>query len=375
MKNLFNIFLSASLALTFATGCDDDDTYVVVDPAANMVKVVSRQTTLPAAPSQGKVVVEADAPVTVTSTADGWLTTSVDGNTILLNTDFNASLESRSATLTIKSGTKESQIAVIQEGVIVDVDLGGSTSIGLTKDNAQTLEYDLKSNCETTFNTDVDWVNVTISDGVRASGGKTLVVSLEENTTGHLRRGNITYKAGPVEGVIPVSQYEFDKDIAGDYEFRYYNSTKKNTYKRSCVVSKTSEGYNCEFAYSSTEKYNIPMIFDPDKCTFTINSASHIGTYNDKDAFTIILGHNAANSLYNTTSTSIGLTGAIKHSGEATTIEFLDNGSWSGFTAKCISIRTFNTNPPSGTRVAERVQLWFPILYRADKTEEDNGNN
>ena len=136
MKKFLNLIYAAALVLTLATGCSDDDKYEVVDPSANIVKIVSRETTLPASASQGKIVVEADAPVTVTSTADGWLTTTVNGNTILLDAEFNPSLESRSATLTIKSGTKESKVAVIQEGVIVDLDLGGMTSIALTSDDA-----------------------------------------------------------------------------------------------------------------------------------------------------------------------------------------------------------------------------------------------
>lgn len=358
MKKLFNIFLSASLALVLATGCNDDDKYVVVDPVANMVKVVSRETTLPAAASQGKVVVEADAPITVSSTADGWLTTTVEGNTILLNADFNSSIESRSATLTIKSGTKESQVAVIQEGVIFSLDLGGATSLTPSSD-AQTLEYPLNANCDVELSTDVDWIKVTATEG-RAASGRVLVISLEENS-GNPRSGNIIYKAGPREGKIKVVQ---DMSIEGEYDFIYYNSGQTTTYKKTCVVSKTSDGYNCELAYSSTQKYNIPMTFNPDKGTLTINSAQYVGKYNGNDAFTIVLGYNSANSLYNTTSTSVGLTANIVNKDGKITAEFLDNGSWSGYTAKCIAIRTFSTNPPSGSYVAQVVQLWFPTLSR-----------
>lgn len=361
MKKLFNIFLSASLALVLATGCNDDDKYVVVDPVANMVKVVSRETTLPAAPSQGKVVVEADAPVTVTSTADGWLTTTVEGNTILLNADFNSSLESRSATLTIKSGTKESQIAVIQEGVIVDLDLSGATGIGVTKDAAQTFEYPLNSNCDVEFSTDADWIDVTEAD---AASGKVLIVSLDENKTGHMRKGNITYKAGPVEGNIPVSQYEFAKDIAGTYEFRYYSGTSKATmYKRTCTVSETSDGYVCSVVYSSTQTYDIPMTFDPEKCMFKIYAGQYLCMVNNRYAFTVIGAANSAGSLYVSYGTSYSTDGYVEYADGVTKVEFVDNGSWADYTFKYLTIRSYTTNPASGTATT-LVNFYFPFLYR-----------
>lgn len=366
MKKLFNIFLAASLALVLATGCNDDDKYVVVDPVANMVKVVGRETTLPAAASQGKVIVEADAPVTVTSTADGWLTTTVEGNTILLSADFNASLESRSATLTIKSGTKESKIAVVQEGIIVSVDLGAETSITPTS-HAQTLEYPLNANCDVEFSTDADWIKVTELDS-RAESGRVLVISLEENPNGP-RTGNIIFKAGPREGSIPVVQ---DMSIAGDYELRYYTGSSKATSgKKNCTIYETSTGeYMCKVQLSSSETYEIPLTFDAENKTFTIFNATKVGTYNSKDAFSMILGPKSdGTGTYNTTTATVNVSGKIIYDEKegAITCELLDNGSWNGYIAKAVYIRTYNTNPPSGSVVSTRIQFWFPTLYRADK--------
>lgn len=359
MKNTFKILLAACFAFGLATSCNDDEDYVAVDPVANMVKVVSRNTSLPAAASQGEVVVEAEGSVTATTTAQGWLTTTVSGNRIILNADFNPSYESRVAVLNIKSGTKETEMSVIQEGIILD--LGGVTTLGTSSDDACTFEIPMKTNCNLEFNSDADWISASVEDGV-------LSVKFTQNTTGHVRRGNLTYKAGPIEGTIPATQYDFNKDVAGDYELRYSNSAKTANYKKACTVSKTSTGYNCHVVLSATEEYDIPLAFDPGKCRFTVNSASYCGTYAEKDAFAIILGHNAENGLYNTTSTSVGMSADVVYSAadNATVASFADNGSWSGMTAKAVYIRTFNTNPPSGSAVSTRVQFWFPTLFKAD---------
>ncbi|MDE5810604.1 MAG: hypothetical protein K2H59_10065 [Muribaculaceae bacterium] len=364
MKKIFNIFLLATLSLIFVTGCSDDK-YEVVDPVANMVKIVSRETTLPASASQGKVVVDATSPVTVTSTADGWLTTTVEGNTILINVDFNSSLESRSATLTIKSGTKESQVAVIQEGVIVNFDLGEATSIKFSSD-AQTVEYPVSSNCDVEFSTDVDWINIAEAES-RASNEKVILISLDENPNGP-RSGNIVYKAGLREGYIPVDQ---DMSILGEYELRYYTgSSKATSAKKSCVISKTESGYICTVELSSSESYEVPLTYDAEKSTLAIYNATQVGTYNDKDAFSMILGPKTdGTGTYNTTNASVNISGDIVYDKEdgAVICEFLDNGSWSGYIARAVYIRTYNTNPPSGSVVSTRVQFWYPTLYKADK--------
>lgn len=362
MNKIYKILLPAFLSLFAFSACNDNDEYVVVDPVANMVKVVSRDTSFPAAPSEGKVVVESDQPVDVSCPAD-WLKTSVNGNVITLNADFNPSLESRSAVLTIKSGSKMSQIAVTQLGVVVD--FGGLTSLAIDADTLRVVEIPMKSNCDIEFASDVDWLSIAPQDNI-------LKITVSENQSGGIRRGNFSYKAGSVECKIPVVQYDFDKYIAGDCLLKYSNSAHTANYSKKCVVTNDSTGYHCQVALSDTEKYDIPLVFDAEKCSLKIHSAQLIGKWDGYDAFAIILGHNAENGLYNTTVKSVCLEGQVNHvvdaSGNGATVaSFVDNGSWSGFTAKAVYVRTFKTNPPSGTAVTTRVQFWYPELYRADK--------
>lgn len=367
MKKFINLIYAAALVLTLATGCSDDDKYEVVDPSANIVKIVSRETTLPAAASQGKIVVEADAPVTVTSTADGWLTTTVNGNTILLDAEFNPSLESRSANLTIKSGTKVSQVAVIQEGVIVDLDLGGMTSISLTSDDAKEFEVSLTANCDAEFNSDVDWITISENTESRAANSKVIMISVAENNSGRIRTGNVTYKVGPVEGQIPVSQYEFAKDIAGEYEFHYYTGSTKATEKtlKSTLTEKNGT-YLCHVVYSSTIEFDIPLTFDTENCSFKMFSGQAVGTLDGNQAYIILGGQNyEGTSSYYNVSESISMDGILNYTDTEMQIEFVDNGSWSNRIAKYFSIRTYDTTPISGAGIKNYTgSLWFPFLKR-----------
>lgn len=365
MKKLFKISLSLCLALTFMVGCSDDDKYTPADPSQQMVKITKRETTLPASPSQARIEVEAEGPVTVTTTADGWLTPTVNGNVITFDATFNASLESRSATVTIKCGQKSSNVAIIQEGVIAD--LGGLTNIVSTNDDARTFEIPAKTNCDVAFNSDADWVNVEIEDGV-------LKISLAPNATGHVRRANLTYSAGPVHGEVPILQYDFAKDIAGDYQWIYSNnSSGANWYYYNCNVSKTTSGYNCHITINSTVAFDIPMTFDAENCKFTINSATNIGMYNENYAFSIVYGpRNSDNALYLTTSTAVSMSGTAIHYDdyEATYFEFEDNGSWNGFTASAIYVRTYATNPLSGSVISTPFGWWYPTLVKPDAVAE-----
>lgn len=111
------------------------------------------------------------------------------------------------------------------------------------------------------------------------------------------------------------------------------------------------------------------MTFDSEKCKFTINNATKIGTYGGYDAFSMILGPKSdGTGTYNTTLASVSVSGSVIADDKGNcTVAFVDNGSWSGYIAKAVYVRTFATNPPSGSAKATRVQLWYPTLYRAAK--------
>ncbi len=55
------------------------------------------------------------------------------------------------------------------------------------------------------------------------TNSKELKVSLSENTTGHLRADYIKYQVAAVTDSFIVKQFDFDKDIAGEYVFAYYD--------------------------------------------------------------------------------------------------------------------------------------------------------
>jgi len=63
-----------------------------------------------------------------------------------------------------------------------------------------------------------EWANASVD-----TNSKELKVSLSENTTGHLRADYIKYQVAAVTDSFIVKQFDFDKDIAGEYVFAYYD--------------------------------------------------------------------------------------------------------------------------------------------------------
>lgn len=363
MKKIFSIMaLALATAMTF-TACDDDDT-VVVDPTANALKVVSQTTSFGAAQSTGTIVVDATDPVSVTSNAGEWLTTSVSGNTVTVNAEQNNSLEGRTATLTIQAGAKKTDISVIQSGAIFV--FGGPEAISVN-DNARTLTYSVKANLPVSFTSEADF----ISTEYNAEEG-TVTIKLTKNDTGHIREGAIAYTCGDLTDEIPVRQCDFAKDLAGDYQLRFFDTSTGNLMYVPSTLKKTGSNYSIEVPSMSI---SIPVQYDSSTFAITMHSGQKVGTFKyqgkDYDLVTVAWDTNAGYLTWAATmSVTAGFyTETLEDGTVATVAEFEDTGTWPGYTIDAMRIELFSGTPYGSSTRAKltRITFWQPYLVRFDE--------
>lgn len=332
------------------TACDDDDDKWVGDGTSTL-SILSRETSFPAAASQGSIVVDTTDPVTVTSSDQGWVTTAVSGNTISVSVTENTSLDGRSSTLTIKAGSKTAEISVIQSGLIFD--MGGVLNIG-SGDDATTLTYPFKTNAPVTVTTDADWCTASIVDDA-------LVVNMTENSTGHVRRCNIFYKVGTIEDRIPVAQCDFDKDIAGRWMFFYMNTSGQNNGFYADVLKSGSKYY-----LDLGDGDKVPLSFNAATGTLTIKAGQFIRNYVDANNKTYYM-HTVVwdtSEGYLTWNSSAGMAAELTYSaltdGTPVTIGlFKDDGGWGSYVSTALRLELFTSKTLSTTT---RVNSYFTMV-------------
>lgn len=354
MKKVINILATALLLFTGFTSCDNDDDIVSVMPAK--VTILSRETSFPASASSGKIVVDTDAPVSVSTSDTGWVTTSVDGNVITVNVEANTSYDGRSATLTITSGDASSQIAIIQAGVIVD--LHGVINI-LTGNDEANYSYDIKTNVDPEISSDAEWIKASIVDGK-------LNLKIEANNTGHFRKGSVTFKAGEYESSLPITQVDYDQDIAGDgYAFAYINSTTGRVNYFDAEVGRTGSSYWIKIPDLN---FTIPVTFDPKEVSLTMAAGSYIGDYQGMYIHTVLWDTDEG---YLTWSTAASMTAKFNYFDDNTDAycileaDFEDNGSWGSYVSKALRLEAFSSLPAgSGNRKGSILNMPYPFLQK-----------
>lgn len=334
------------------TSCRDDSDYPEVETPGT-IEIVSRELSFPAAASQGNIVVKASHPVTVTTDVDQpWMTAVVDGNVITVNVTENTSLYGRVSNLTLHSGTGKAYVSVIQSGLIFD---RGVSEID-SDDDGKTLVYMFKANVpEVLVTSDVDWCHPSVVNGE-------LIVELDANDTGHMRQGSITYKCSTIEGVIPVRQCDFDKDIAGPCKFMY-----DGTKSYDATLSRDGSKY----ILSLGSDYDIPVSYDHYSRTISIKAGGYVKDIVEKDVtyylFTVM--RDAAAGSY-TWGTSIGMAAPLDYTtmsdGTYATIGvFEDDGVWGSRISTSICLEAYKTmTPGSSTRFKRIVEFKNPYFVR-----------
>lgn len=350
MKRIFNLILCALCVISY-TSCNDDEgiEYTQVSP----IKIISRDVNFPASASQGSIVVDAPGEFTVSTTDQGWCTTSVSGSTIQVNVEENLGLEARNSMLTIRCGTDTTSIAIIQSGVIFDLSAGSQIMLS---DEAKTYSYDIKCNTKLTLTSSEDWITVSVEEDQ-------LHITLTENNTGHMRKGSIAYKAGTNEDQIIVIQSDFEKDIAGEYMLLFTDEETGGLKYLDATFSKTGNAYSIELTGVGL---SIPVTYSTSG-ELTIKAGQYLGDNGPYKVHTVLWDTQAG---YLTWSASVSMSGNFKYVEEDgvgyTIAPILDNGSWGTYQPDAIRLEAFtSTTLSSSTRKGSLLSLIDPYLQRA----------
>ena len=313
----------------------------------SLIHVTKSDVLFEAAAGNGTVVFEAAGEVTAETDRD-WCSATVDGNTVNVSVTENGSLEGRSSQLVLRCGTDSVHVTVQQIGLRFQLSAGGEIVTG--SDDEHSLTYDMSSNVPLTFEPDGDWFSV-------ASDGEHLTVNFKENTSGHARIGILRYSSDTFSDSLKVTQYDFDKDIAGPCILTFYETAEGEggLMGLNAVLSRTALSIP---AYGWT----IPVTFDSEKARFTMNNGSAMGTYQGYNIYNTVLGGG-----YYTWSTSVCVLFPLGYDAEAgiTFFDMQDAGTWT-YPIECMMFYAFNGAAASASAVDSVLRLYAPSIWRMD---------
>lgn len=227
-----SIYVIGIAAMGLMASCSSDSDYQAV--AESTINVLSAQTMLGPSDSEGAVTVDC-TPMKAYTDEPSWLSTSIEGSTVKLAAIANDSRQSRNAKLVIKKTENDSVVInVAQYGLVLEMN-----NADMIYSNDQPVEFTktYRSNTDMKVISAPEWANASVD-----TNSKELKVSLSENTTGHLRADYIKYQVAAVTDSFIVKQFDFDKDIAGEYVFAYYDfneDTKLELHTVRATLSRT----------------------------------------------------------------------------------------------------------------------------------------
>lgn len=215
----------------------------------------------------------ATIPMSVTSDAE-WLKGLIADGILTINADRNTKLQARTGILTITVGDLTYDITVNQGPLTFP--LVKVTEIS-QNDDAKTYTYNFPSDIEVTLSSDVEWLHGSFEN-------ETVTITVDANNDGHIRKGNLSYSLEGTEGSVSVEQYEFDKDIAGEYQWIYTNPADNVDYYYPATIKRDGSNYAIDFTLG---RYNVSAAITWDDNTRTLNLAggNYIGMWSSYYAY------------------------------------------------------------------------------------------
>lgn len=445
MKKIYKSLFIAMIAAAGLTACSDYEAPDITTGPA--ISIVSRSTDFPAAASTGVIKFKADGPVTVTS-ANDWITASVEGDEINVAVTQNNSIDGRAGSIIVKSGDAEDEISIIQSGLIfkydeigtIDIEadawshdykadaslpievtsdaewLKGSVSEGVltisadrntklqgrtgvitikvgdltdeitvnqgpltfplikvTKisqnDDAKTYTYEFPSDVEVTFTSDVAWLHGSFAN-------ETVTVTVDANNEGHIRSGKLSYSLEGAEGSITVEQYEFDKDIAGEYQWLFTDPSDNQDYYYRAELKRNGNDYSLDFILGRYQ-LSAPVTWNDKTRTLNLAGGTYVGKWSSYFAYVCY-------SFYDPEDGKTYFTWSDEPSMNASFVYFEQSGygvTGAAFTdAKTfdydlinLQINAFSAQPPSSsTSKGYITKMVDPMLMRMQALSSEN---
>ncbi len=354
MKKIFSLICMATFALSFVA-CSDDDEVGAEYNRASTISVVKSDVLFSASAGTGTVVVRAQGPISFESSSEWCKTTALNDSTLQVSVDDNENNSGRSSQITIKSGVDSVNVTVQQQGFYLQSDMSTGAVLG---DEACREAYAFSTSGTPTIASTADWLSASVE-------GDSLVVTATGNETGHMRQGYIKYTFGSYKDSVQVTQYDFDKDLAGNYYFAYYNASGQ-LYALMGVLQQSEDGYVLSIPQLG---FNIPVAFDAINHQLTISAGSYLGDYTYSGTVYptyTILGSSEAG--YLTWSKSVKYAATFEYDEEegVTIAEFGDVGSWQ-YVVDYLQFYLFKSNTlNSANRFGSIVTMYEPFLQKMD---------
>jgi hypothetical protein len=285
MKKIFSMLAITVLGGLALSSCDNDDTTNEI--ATHGLAVTSATTKFDAIGGTNSITV-ANTPVSA-YTNDDWATVAIDGNTVKVTATQNNDIQSRHASVVIKSSAEDSAVVNIdQDGMVMEI----ANSKTTFNDAAGEHKIHINHNLPVTVTTKADWLSASVADD-------SLTVTTTENTTGEPRQAWVYYSSGIITDSIRVMQFTPEKDILGDYNLYYYSNKKWHVL--GVNIGKEANGsYAMHFTDEGMADYgwSVPVTIGTDKPEFTFTNLSKIGTFTDDKTYSVLWMVMAADDEY-----------------------------------------------------------------------------
>lgn len=358
MKKYLYIIIWTMLLAIIPSACsnDMDNPYATT----SRMKIIKSDVLFDAPASEGSIEVESGSPINAECNAS-WCTVKVEGNVIWVTTTQNSNLNGRSAILTISNKENDCiKATVLQQGMRFKVDCNEVITSG---DQGGTQTYDMNYNIEPNISSSASWLHV-------SKENKKLTVTMDANTEGHLREGYVRLNVADYKDSICVKQFDFAKDIAGDYSLVYTdNETKQRCFIN---VKLTLSGTTYRLNLNDLQ-LAIPVFFDEASGSLAFKPGQYIGIKNQRYLYTALLDSKADPNIGTVTldpamSFDGGFSyGKIADNGNdpATYLTFKDNGSWQGMYIDALLLYSFNKkNPIADNAIGSVLVMIDPVLIR-----------
>lgn len=271
--------LFVASAILGLASCGDDNDYKATP--LSTINVLSSETALLANPDTGYVVTDCEPVKAYVSPADqSWINVEIKGDSVKFYSKQNESTESRNTLLVIKKSENDSvQLNIIQRGMIFIVE--NKTDIVQANDNAQDYHFKVNTNYKGEIVSTPEWATANFE-------GSRLNINVNKNEEGHMREGYVAYRCGNYKDSVKVTQYDFEKDILGEYEIWVGYDAKSDIVKTKipATLKSSSNGavtLNFQALYKNrTIDVQFPVTFDNDSVSVSIASGQNVASFHDK---------------------------------------------------------------------------------------------
>ena len=325
MKGL-SIFLAMLLLLAACKEIDEES-----NADGNGITVVRQDLAFDPQSRTGTLEFQANGTVSASLTSD-WCTAVVNGNVVSVTVTDNMSIEGRVAILTLTNGRNSLKVPVQQRGMAMP-------ALPMTRYHAENAGskkmYLLQHDFEAYLSTEENWIHPVLE-------GDSLTLTIDRNTTGQIRRGELAFSCAGVLDTLRIVQYDIQKNIIGAYYLAGDNAG--NPYRIGFELNKDKDGYYMD--WSLNDKWSaanrIPVVFDEENCSLTISSAIEF-YYQNKDYERGFFCETEGSTTTMATSSDVSVTASLYSNtslSNATYGPLEDNGSWSGHTVNGFALRT-----------------------------------